>query len=72
MITLKQDFPDTADAISTAAGSDAKLSEALRDYEQACERMAEIEVNNEERSHWAEIRAELVTEIRQIFLRTGQ
>ena len=69
MLTLKQDFPDIADEIIVVANSDGTLKEALLDYEHACKSMNDNEIRADERVHWAEIRAELVAEIRRIFVR---
>ncbi len=67
MLSLKQDFPDIADEIIVVASSDETLKEALLDYEQACKRMNDNGVRTDERTQWAEIRAELVAEIQRIF-----
>ena len=72
MLTLGQDFPDIADEIVAAARSDAELQEALADYEHACAQLHDEENRARDRAQWAEIRAELVIEIRQIFLRLEQ
>ncbi len=65
MLTLRQDFPDIADEIIVAARSDAVLEEALLDYQQACERMIDEETQAGDRAQWAEVRVELVVEIRR-------
>ena len=65
MLTLRQDFPDIADEIVQAANSDATLEEALADYQHACKCMSDKETQADDRAQWAEIRAELVVEIRQ-------
>jgi len=69
MLSLKQDFPDIADEIITVASSDGTIKEALVDYEDACTRMNDKSIRADERAHWAEIRAELVAEIRRAYLR---
>jgi hypothetical protein len=69
MLSLKQDFPDIADEIIVVASSDGTLKEALVDYEDACTRMNDNGIRADERVHWAEIRAELVAEIRRVYLR---
>ena len=69
MLSLKQDFPDIADEIIVAADSNEILQEALSDYEQACSRMDDKGVREDDRVQWAEIRAELVAEILRIFVR---
>ncbi len=65
MLTLRQDFPDIADELIVAARSDEVLGEALLDYQHACISMAEENSQPADRAQWAEIRAELVVEIRQ-------
>ena len=69
MLSLKQDFPDIADEIIIVASSDGTIKEALVDYEDACTRMNDKGTRADERAHWAEIRAELVAEIRRAYLR---
>ncbi len=65
MLTLRQDFPDIADELIVAARSDEALGEALLDYQHACKHMTEESSEPADRTQWAEIRAELVVEIRQ-------
>lgn len=72
MLSLKQDFPDIADEIALAADSHAALKDALIDYEQACRRLSDKRTRADDRAHWAEIHAELVVEIRQLFVRLDQ
>jgi hypothetical protein len=67
-IAIKQDLPEFADEIVAAARSDPGLMDALKDYEQACERMNDTRARSEDRTLWAEIRAELAAEIRRLYL----
>ena len=67
-IAIKQDLPEFADEIVAAARSDPGLMDALKDYEQACERMNDAETQPEDRALWAEIHAELVAEIKRLYL----
>ena len=72
MLSLKQDFPDIADEIVLAADSHADLKDALVDYEHACRRLKDKQTRADDRVLWAEIHAELVAEIRRIFVRLDQ
>ena len=67
-IAIKQDLPEFADELVVAARSDRGLMDALKDYEQACERMIDTQTRPEDRSLWAEIRAELAAEIERLYL----
>jgi hypothetical protein len=67
-IAIKRDFPEFADEIVAAARSDPGLMDALKDYEQACERMIDTRAQPEDRALWIEIRAELAAEIRRLYL----
>ena len=66
-IAIKQDLPELADEIIAAARSDAGLVDALEDYEQACERMNDTQCRLEDQALWAEIRVELVAEIKRLY-----
>ena len=67
-IAIKHDLPEISDQIVDAARSDPGLTDALKDYEQACERMNDAEGRPEDRALWAEIRTELASEIRRLYL----
>ena len=67
-IAIKQDFPEFADELVVAARSDRGLMDALKDYEQACERMIDTQARPEDRALWAEIRTELAAEIERLYL----
>jgi len=67
-IAIKQDLPDVADEIVAAARSDPGLMDALKDYEQACERTNDAQARPDDQALWAEIRAELAAEIRRLYL----
>lgn len=67
-IAIKQEFPEFADEIIAAARSDPGLMDALKDYEQSCERMNDTGAELEDRALWAEIRAELAAEIGRLYL----
>jgi len=67
-IAIKQDLPEIADEIVAAARSDPHLMEALTDYEQVCEQMNDTRARLEDRALWSEVRAELVAEIRRLYL----
>ena len=72
MLPLEQDFPGIADESVLAAASHAALKDALSDYEHTCGRLSDTGIPADDRVHWAEIHAELVLEIRQIFVRLNQ
>lgn len=69
-IAIKQDLPEIADEIVAAARSDPGLMDALKDYEQACERMNDARARPKDQALWAEIRAELAAEMRRLYLAT--
>jgi len=72
MLSLEQNFPGIADEIVLAADSHATLKDALADYEHTCRRLSDKGIPADDRVLWAEIHAELVVEIRQIFVRLNQ
>ncbi len=53
------------DVIVAAAESDPGLMDAIRDYEQACERMNDAQAEAEDRELCAEIRRELAAELEE-------
>jgi len=67
-IAIKQDLPEFGDEMVAAACSDPGLMDALKDYEQACERMSDTRARLEDQALWAEIRAELAAELRRLYL----
>ena len=67
-IAIKEDFPEFADEIVVASGSCSALTDALRDYEQACAAMNDTQARLEDRALWGEIRAELAAEIKRLYL----
>jgi hypothetical protein len=67
-IAMKQDLPVLADKIVAAAGSDPGLIDALKDYEQACERMIDTQTRPEDQALWSEIRTELAADIKRLYL----
>jgi hypothetical protein len=56
-------MPDLADDIVAAAKSDPMMADALRDYEHVCKHMGELGERSDDRAQWAQIRAELVSEL---------
>jgi len=66
-ITIRQDQTDLSDEIVAAAQSDPGMMQALKDYEQACERMNDARAQPEDRALWAEIRVELAEELRRLY-----
>jgi len=67
-IAIKQDLPEFGDEMVAAARSDPGLMDALKDYEQACERMNDTRARLEDQALWAEIHAELAAELRRLYL----
>lgn len=72
MLSLERDFPEIADEIVLAADSHAALKEALVDYEHACRRLNNKQTRAYDRDLWSEIHAELVAEIRRIYVRLNR
>ena len=67
-IAIEQDLPELASDIVAAACTDSVLMDALADYQQVCKQMNNTRARPEDRALWAEIRAELVAEIRRLYV----
>jgi len=70
MLSLKRE--EIADEIVLAADSHAALKDALVDYEHACRRLSDKQTRADERVLWSDIHAELVVEIRRLFVRLNR
>ena len=67
MVALQADFPDIADDLLAAAGTNPALAEALDDYRESCRRLSDSSLSVEHRADWTSIRDELAEEIRRLF-----